>query len=111
MMLSMLLGLFGGVGLAFLLEFLDNTIKTQADIERITDRPFLGIIPSFQTEEAEGVDDLFCHNHPKSSITESCRAIRTNIAYSFPGRDLKKTLGDERRTPRKGSRPRSSISG
>ncbi|MCB9476031.1 MAG: polysaccharide biosynthesis tyrosine autokinase [Deltaproteobacteria bacterium] len=92
-MLGILLGIVGGIGLAFFLEYLDNTIKTQLDIERITDVPFLGIIPSFQSDEDEGVfEDLHTHLHPKSSITESCRAIRTNIMYSSPGQEIHRLL-------------------
>ena len=33
-----------GVGLAFLLEYLDNTIKNEQDIERILELPVLGSI-------------------------------------------------------------------
>jgi capsular exopolysaccharide synthesis family protein len=91
--LGALLGLIGGVGLAFFLEYLDNTIKTQADIESVTNEPFLGVIPTFQPEEGDtSPADLFTHYHPKSSITESCRAIRTNILYSSPGKNLTKLL-------------------
>lgn len=91
--LGMLLGIIGGVGLAFFLEYLDNTIKTQQDIENITDIPFLGIIPTFMAEDGDVTKgELFTHYYPKSSITESCRAIRTNILYSSPGKELVKLL-------------------
>ena len=33
-----------GVGLAFLLEYLDNTVKTEQDIEKILGLPVLGTI-------------------------------------------------------------------
>ncbi|MBZ0271413.1 polysaccharide biosynthesis tyrosine autokinase [bacterium] len=92
-MLGALLGILGGVGLAFFMEYVDNTIKTQIDIENLTDVPFLGIIPSFQSDDDEiPPDDLYSHHNPKSSITESCRAIRTNIIYSSPGRELRSLL-------------------
>ncbi|MDE5053934.1 Wzz/FepE/Etk N-terminal domain-containing protein [Niallia taxi] len=38
-------GLFIGVGLAFLLEYLDNTVKTEQDIEKLLGLPVLGAIP------------------------------------------------------------------
>jgi uncharacterized protein involved in exopolysaccharide biosynthesis len=41
------LGVFLGVGLAFLLEFLDNTLKTKEDAERVLGLPVLGQIPDF----------------------------------------------------------------
>ena len=34
-----------GIGLVFLVEYLDNTIKTPEDIERYVGLPVLGIIP------------------------------------------------------------------
>ncbi len=45
LMLALVLGLMAGGGLAFLLEFLDGSIRRVEDIERIVDRPVLGVIP------------------------------------------------------------------
>ena len=39
------LGIMLGIGLVFLVEYLDNTIKTPEDIERYVGLPVLGIIP------------------------------------------------------------------
>lgn len=43
--ISLVLGLMMGVFIAFVLEYMDNTIKTEADIERYLDLPVLGLIP------------------------------------------------------------------
>ncbi|RDU35614.1 capsular biosynthesis protein [Neobacillus piezotolerans] len=45
MMVALLAGLMAGVGLAFLIEYFDNTIKTEKDVERVLGLPVLGIIP------------------------------------------------------------------
>ena len=45
--LAALIGLLGGVIIAFLMEALDNTIKTPEDVQKVLDIPVLGIIPSF----------------------------------------------------------------
>lgn len=42
------LGIFLGVGLAFLLTFIDNTIKTKEDVERLLGVPVLGQIPDLE---------------------------------------------------------------
>lgn len=42
--IALVVGLMAGVGLAFLLEYLDNTIKNEQDIERILELPVLGSI-------------------------------------------------------------------
>lgn len=44
--IAFLLGLMVGVGLAFLLEFLDNTFKNKDQLERELDLPVIGSIPS-----------------------------------------------------------------
>lgn len=44
MAIAFILGLMVAVGLAFLLEYLDNTIKTEQDVERFLDLPVLGAI-------------------------------------------------------------------
>jgi capsular exopolysaccharide synthesis family protein len=45
--LALLLGLGGGIGLAFLFDFLDNSIKTSEDVERYAGLPTLGVVPRF----------------------------------------------------------------
>ncbi|MFE4810522.1 YveK family protein [Peribacillus simplex] len=42
--IAVVVGLMAGIGLAFLLEYLDNTIKDEGDIERLLDLPLLGSI-------------------------------------------------------------------
>ncbi len=43
---AIVIGLFGGVLLAFLFETLDDTLKSSADVERRIGAPVLGVIPS-----------------------------------------------------------------
>ncbi|MFB5932476.1 YveK family protein [Peribacillus frigoritolerans] len=42
--IAVVVGLMAGIGLAFLLEYMDNTIKDEDDIERLLDLPLLGSI-------------------------------------------------------------------
>lgn len=39
------LGLMLSIGIVFLLEYLDNTIKTEKDVENYLDLPIIGVIP------------------------------------------------------------------
>lgn len=43
--IAFFLGLMISVGISFLLEYMDNTVKTQVDVEKYLDMPVLGIIP------------------------------------------------------------------
>lgn len=47
------LGLFIGFGLAFLLEFLDNTIKTKEQAEAVLGLPVIGQIPMFESSKTK----------------------------------------------------------
>ncbi|MGD6816601.1 YveK family protein [Metabacillus sp. 113a] len=51
MAIAMVVGLMAGVGAAFLLEYLDNTIKTEQDIEKLLGLPVLGAITTINLDE------------------------------------------------------------
>ena len=100
---SMLLGL----GIAFLLDYLDRTIKTAEDVERMVGAPLLGIIPVV-TGVSTGDDlkatkdrDLYVFHHPTSRAAECCRSIRTNILFSSTDRAMK-TITVSSPRPREG---------
>ncbi|WP_027965269.1 YveK family protein [Halalkalibacillus halophilus] len=48
--IALVLGLMIGIGLAFLLEYLDTSIKNEEDIEKALDLPVMGVISTFQTD-------------------------------------------------------------
>ena len=54
LLLSLILGLFGGVGLAFFLEYLDQTIRTEEDVTGILGVPILAVIPVADSSEKQG---------------------------------------------------------
>jgi polysaccharide biosynthesis transport protein len=86
--LALLVGLVGGIGLAFFFEYVDNTVKTQEDVEKILQMPLLGVIPSILEKEEPAAYDRHVHLHPKSTMAESCRAIRTNLNFIHVERPL-----------------------
>lgn len=43
--IAFVLGLMVSFGIVFLLEYMDNTIKTEGDVEKYLDLPVIGIIP------------------------------------------------------------------
>lgn len=51
---AFVVGLLIGVGLAFLLDYLDKTVKTEQDIEKLLGLPVLGIIPTVTTDGKKG---------------------------------------------------------
>ncbi len=86
LMLAIVLGLFLGIGLAFLLEYMDNTIKIPEEIDEHLAIPYLGPVPAFDAKEAGGEysGELITANSPTASASESFRGIRTSILFSSP---------------------------
>ncbi|MBD0305441.1 MAG: polysaccharide biosynthesis tyrosine autokinase [Nitrospiraceae bacterium] len=84
MFLATLLGLAGGVGFAFFLEYMDSTIKSPEDIaQHLPGLAFLGFLPVFTppTKTSHGVD-LATHQAPQSLFAEHLRTIRTGLILS-----------------------------
>lgn len=50
-LIAFVVGLMASVGLVFMVEYLDNTIKTTGDVEKLLGIPVLGIIPIYQTSK------------------------------------------------------------
>jgi len=46
--IAVVVGLMVGIGLSFLLEYLDNTLKTEQDIENLLELPVMGVITTIK---------------------------------------------------------------
>jgi capsular exopolysaccharide synthesis family protein len=68
LILALILGLGGGVGLAFLFDFLDNSIKTSEDVERYAGLPTLGVVPKFSLA---GASREYSYGHRLKGRTET----------------------------------------
>jgi len=80
LMIAIFLGLFGGIGLAFLFEHLDDTIKLSEQLEQQLGLPVLGVIP--QTPAASG-NALYQENFDsRSHFAEAYRSLRTALQFS-----------------------------
>jgi capsular exopolysaccharide synthesis family protein len=87
------MGLVGGLALAFALEFLDNSVASQADIEQRLQVAFLGLVPTIPPVKLQGGGpDLVVFREPKSAIAECCRAIRTNLLFMTPDKPFQTLL-------------------
>lgn len=99
--LAFLVGLVGGMGLAILREYMDNTVKTPDDIETLSRLPSLAVVPAFQDSEGDAprrrtLADSLSNGHsrhvelvaqhlPKSQMSEAFRALRTALLLSKAG--------------------------
>ncbi|UCG77251.1 MAG: polysaccharide biosynthesis tyrosine autokinase [Nitrospirota bacterium] len=78
--LSIMLGLLGGVGLAFFVEYLDNTVKSTEDIEERIDAPALGMVTLYKGED-KAIEKVILED-PHSVFAEGYRGIRTSMLLS-----------------------------
>jgi capsular exopolysaccharide synthesis family protein len=106
LLLAAIVGLVGGLGLAFFSEYLDNTLKTPEDVERYLRLPNLAIVPDFLhlpkaprngklriSRQESTLNSKLCvptkkvalSGLPLSGITEAYRKLRTSIFLSRPG--------------------------
>src|SRR5713101_7659634 len=96
--LSFLVGLVGGIGLALLREYMDNTVKSPDDIESLARLPSLAVVPAFTEPNGDrsrvkllkGAStnghntriELVAQHLPKSQVSEAFRALRTALLLS-----------------------------
>jgi succinoglycan biosynthesis transport protein ExoP len=77
-----LIGLFIGIGLAFLLEQLDDSIRSPVDLERVArDLPTLGLIPFDDGWKNKDDPRLSTLVAPMSAAAEAYRGLRTSLQY------------------------------
>lgn len=80
--LALVVGLLVGVGLAFLREYLDDSIKSKDDLERAAGGlPALGLIPALSTWKTKEEARLVSLAEPKSPVTEAYRTLRTAVQF------------------------------
>ncbi|MBI2303818.1 MAG: polysaccharide biosynthesis tyrosine autokinase [Chloroflexi bacterium] len=88
--LAALLGFLASLGLAFFLEFLDDTIKSVEDISQFLGLASLGAIFRITGKKIE--DKLVTRLHARSPITEAYRGLRTSLQFTSVDRPLRSLL-------------------
>jgi len=95
---ALALGLSTGIGLAFLLESMDNTVRTPEQAQTISALPSLGMIPlgsrssrevgsrqKLALASSKEAVELVTQSRPRSQMAESYRALRTSLLLTFAG--------------------------
>ncbi len=88
--LAALAGLIIFTVLAFLIETLDDTVKSPEDISATIGVSVLGALATFRRND--GTSRLIAKDNPKSPISEAFRALRTNLQFSSVDKPLKTLL-------------------
>lgn len=92
-LIALFVGMALGIGIGFLLERLDNTIKTEADVRTLLELPLLGAVAlkPVHGKPAEAAEEvaLVTVREPDDAVSEAFRAIRTNLLFSSVNRKLR----------------------
>ena len=89
-MLAVVVGMLMAVGVAFVAEYFDDTIKSPEGIEAATGLSTLGTIRRLKA--ASPADMLVVASEPRSPTAEAYRQLRTNLQYSGVDSELKTVL-------------------
>jgi capsular exopolysaccharide synthesis family protein len=79
-LLSLAVGVVLAIGLAFGLDYLDDTIKTPEDVTRKLHIPFLGLVPSVRGDRQPVLSGPVPHD-----FGEAYRALRTSLVFTSGG--------------------------
>ncbi|MCB2148586.1 MAG: polysaccharide biosynthesis tyrosine autokinase [Deltaproteobacteria bacterium] len=83
LLLSLVLGLLGGVGCAFVAEYFADTVTNPSEISDRFQIPLLGTIPQAKPD-GHGLENAFLR-HPRSPFSEAIRSTRVSVQLSGSG--------------------------
>jgi len=83
---GVVVGILFGLLLTFVIESMDNTVKSPEAAEELIGAPLLGVVPMLSQAKQHLIAqaparDLAAHNDPTSLAAEACRSIRTNLLF------------------------------
>lgn len=84
-------GLMLAAGIIFLVEYLDDTIKTMEDVERLLQVPVIGYIAQLQ-HNSKNDKSLYVIRQPRSPVTEAFRLLRTNLEFAGVDHPIRRLL-------------------
>jgi len=87
-LLAAVLGALSGVGLAFLLEYLDDTVKSPDDL-KATGLGVIGVVQRVHSNGKQAESRIFAVSQPTSLAAEAYRTLRTNLQFSSLDRPLR----------------------
>jgi len=104
--LSIILGMVGGIGLAFFREYMDTTIKDLSDIATLLQLPVLGSVPRIKPDGKNirnKIDvDRIVEKDSLCMASEAYRSIRTNLLFSLKDSGYSRSIAITSSVPKEG---------
>jgi capsular polysaccharide biosynthesis protein len=85
--LAAVIGLILAVGAAYLLEYMDDTLKNPEEVQKVLGLTTLGAVP--QAAEVSPANELIVLSNSQSPATEAYRVLRTNLQFAAVDRPLR----------------------
>jgi len=87
--MAAVVGAMIAVGLIFLIEYLDDSVKSPEELARVTDIPVIGVI----RDVGKSVDGSpYADEHPRSPTAEAFRTLRSHIEFSGVNQPIRSLL-------------------
>lgn len=86
--IGLIVGLLLGIGLIVVVEFLDNTVKPEHDLQSLVNAPVLSTIGQIAKLQS-GSSQLFTVTHERSGPAEAMRLLRTNLDFASASEEIK----------------------
>ncbi|MBP7689284.1 MAG: polysaccharide biosynthesis tyrosine autokinase [Thermoflexales bacterium] len=81
-LLGAVVGLLLSMGIIFLIEYLDDRVRSPEQIDKVLKLPVVGLIARMTNVPAKGRAGLIAVREPRSPIVEAFRSLRTNIQFA-----------------------------
>lgn len=90
--IAAIIAVFGVIAIAFIIFYFDDTVKFSEDLEKKIGMPIAGKIIKSDVRAKGANAELITLKYPKSMVSESIKALRTNLQFTNVDKGLKTLL-------------------
>lgn len=93
LLIALFIGIFGTIGVVFVVYYFDDTVKLTDDLEEEIGMPVVAkVFKSDIGSKNNRKVELLAQKYPKSVVSESIKTLRTNLQFSSVDEDIKTIL-------------------